>query len=145
MIQKTKPENFNQRFEVVSCFIEHDGHILLLRRHEKQSWGGRWGPSTGKLQDGESEINAVVREVKEESGLEIQPHHLNYFDKFYVNHGGYEFVFHVFHAPQPARPGVILNPYEHTDFAWVSPREAFSMELTPDEDEVIRIFYNLSP
>ncbi|ETX05189.1 MAG: hypothetical protein ETSY2_24430 [Candidatus Entotheonella gemina] len=36
-------------------------------------WAGYWAPLSGKVEPGESQFDAVVREVKEEVGLTVQP------------------------------------------------------------------------
>ena len=48
--------------------IDDSGHVLL----EKRSDCGLWGLPGGKIEPGESVADAAVREVKEESGLDIR-------------------------------------------------------------------------
>lgn len=31
MTHETKPDNFDPRFEIVACFAEHDGKMIVLR------------------------------------------------------------------------------------------------------------------
>jgi NADH pyrophosphatase NudC (nudix superfamily) len=53
---------------VVAAIIEHDGNVLLARNKE---WPPKvFGLITGFLEKGESPENAVLREVKEELGLD---------------------------------------------------------------------------
>src|SRR3989344_2825045 len=61
MIYKNLPKKFNPRFEIVSCYVEHNGKILLLHRHGHKSEGNRWGVPGGKIDGGESELGAMVR------------------------------------------------------------------------------------
>ena len=42
------PIDFNPAFEVVSCFVEHNGEILLLHRNNDKSEGGKWGTPGGR-------------------------------------------------------------------------------------------------
>jgi phosphoglycolate phosphatase len=48
----------------------HDGagKVLMLRTHK---WGDRWGIPGGKIERGEASEDALRREVREETGLEI--------------------------------------------------------------------------
>lgn len=52
----------------VLCF---DGEFLLARRHHNQHQGGKLEFVGGKIEQGEDEITALVREVGEELGLDI--------------------------------------------------------------------------
>ncbi|HEY6274895.1 MAG TPA: NUDIX domain-containing protein [Streptosporangiaceae bacterium] len=48
------------------------GRLLLVRRgHEPEA--GRWSLPGGRVQPGESDEQAVVREVREETGLVVTP------------------------------------------------------------------------
>lgn len=52
---------------VVAAIVEHDGNVLLARN---KAWPPKiFGLITGFLEKGESPENAVLREVKEELGL----------------------------------------------------------------------------
>ncbi len=71
MIFLSKPENLRINFEAVGCFLEHDGEIVLLHRQDHKPQGNTWGTPGGKVNPGESLSDACVREVFEESGVEI--------------------------------------------------------------------------
>jgi len=66
MIYKTEPENFISRFEIVSCYVEHDGKILILHRQNHKPQGNTWGLPAGKIDDNEDKIEAMLREIFEE-------------------------------------------------------------------------------
>jgi 8-oxo-dGTP pyrophosphatase MutT (NUDIX family) len=58
---------------VVSGVVERDGQILLLRRGPTNEHApGEWEPVSGGLEPGESPAAAVVREVKEDNGLDVE-------------------------------------------------------------------------
>jgi ADP-ribose pyrophosphatase YjhB (NUDIX family) len=52
-----------------------DGRVLVLRQPSEP---GRARPLPGKLEDGETLAEALVREMKEETGLDIEPVRLLY-------------------------------------------------------------------
>jgi 8-oxo-dGTP diphosphatase len=54
--------------------VVHDaaGRLLLIRRGHDPS-AGMWSVPGGRLEAGEHEADAVVREVAEETGLAVQP------------------------------------------------------------------------
>lgn len=57
----------------VLCYIERDGQYLLLYRNKKKDDinGGKWIGVGGKFEAGESPEEALLREVREETGLTL--------------------------------------------------------------------------
>ncbi len=47
--------------------------VLVIRRGPGASWSGYWSPLSGRIEPGESQEEAVVREVREEIGLGVRP------------------------------------------------------------------------
>jgi 8-oxo-dGTP diphosphatase len=62
------------RFLVVVAFlIERDDQVLLLRRSAaKDHAPGEWEVGSGRVRQGESALQAVLREAKEETGLDVE-------------------------------------------------------------------------
>jgi 8-oxo-dGTP diphosphatase len=143
MIYKDLPEKFNPKFEVVSCFVECDGKILLLQRQDNKSQGGKWGVPAGKIDEGESEKLAVLREVKEETGIALNNDSVKHSKKVFVRYPDYDFVFDIFKSEIKNFPDVVLSKEEHKDFRWVTPSEALSLDLILDEDECIKNTYKI--
>jgi 8-oxo-dGTP diphosphatase len=56
---------------VVAAAIERDGRYLAARRTKPDWAAGRWEFPGGKVEPGESETDALVREIREELGVEI--------------------------------------------------------------------------
>lgn len=56
---------------VVSGAIIRDGQIYLTKRKPNQTFQGTWESPGGKVNEGESRFNAVVRETKEEINVDI--------------------------------------------------------------------------
>jgi len=57
---------------VVAAVIERDGRFLAARRTEPPALAGRWEFPGGKVEPGESDAAALVRECQEELGVEIE-------------------------------------------------------------------------
>lgn len=53
------------------ALVDIDGRVLVQRRPDHKSWPGWWEFPGGKVHDGETPEAAVVRELKEELGLDI--------------------------------------------------------------------------
>jgi 8-oxo-dGTP diphosphatase len=58
---------------VVAFLIERDGCLLMLRRSPtKDHAPGEWEPGSGRVESGETPVEAVHREACEETGLEVE-------------------------------------------------------------------------
>lgn len=143
MIYQIAPRDFKPEFEVVSCFCEYNGEILLLRRMQarKDAYSSKWGLPAGKVRPQESLVEAVIREVKEETGINLYPNELIYLDKVYVRYPEYDYHFHSFITKLVTRPEILLNPKEHDDFVWAYPSKILTMDLILDGDEVFKKYY----
>ncbi len=55
------------------CYIFHNGKVLLMYRNKKKNDvnGGKWVGVGGKFLPGETAEQCLLREVKEETGLEL--------------------------------------------------------------------------
>jgi len=60
-----------QFIEVSAALIFHGGKLLITQRHAKAHLGGRWEFPGGKREAGETFEAALVREIREELGVEI--------------------------------------------------------------------------
>ena len=92
------------------------GRNLYLMRNDKR-YRGTWGLPGGKVEPGESLLEAINRECKEEMGwmprgLKIIP-----VEKFTADHN--RFVFHTFFCIVPHEFIPRLN-HEHIGYAWVN-------------------------
>ncbi|MEY4918405.1 MAG: Mutator MutT protein [Verrucomicrobiota bacterium] len=62
----------NPKFiEVSAALILHGGRLLITQRHAKAHLGGLWEFPGGKLEPGETFEQCLVREIREELGVEI--------------------------------------------------------------------------
>ncbi|MEG8177084.1 NUDIX domain-containing protein [Nocardia terpenica] len=103
---------------VVGAVIQFDGKVLLLQRSADDFMGGIWELPSGKVEPGEALDQALVREVKEETGLDVTriTHYLGDFD--YASGSGkksrqFNFVVEV----ASAEP-IVLQ--EHDAYAWTN-------------------------
>ena len=110
MISKTRPLKFKEKFHVVSCFIECGSEILLLHRQDAKPQGDTWGVPAGKANDGEDLKNALAREIREELGFSIDTNAVGYFDKFFVHHDNYDFIYHIFYLDLETKPRFYYKP-----------------------------------
>lgn len=73
------------------CYIENNGKYLMLYRNKKENDmnEGKWLGLGGKIEEGESPDDCVMREVREESGIELTAVHARGLVHF-IDDSGYE-------------------------------------------------------
>lgn len=63
--------HWNNPIPAAGCLVENGGHVLLIRRKSPPS-AGAWSLPVGFVQFGETAEQAAVREVAEETGLQVE-------------------------------------------------------------------------
>ena len=61
-----------RRIEVVAAVIEKDDKIFCAQRNLTKSMGGKWEFPGGKIEVGETNEEALVREISEEFDMDIK-------------------------------------------------------------------------
>ncbi|MSO53207.1 MAG: NUDIX hydrolase [Acidobacterium sp.] len=108
----------------VGAVVVRHGRVLIIKRaHEPRK--GEWSLPGGHLDLGESLIDAVRREVKEETGLEVHPGPIiETFDRVHRDPDGrirFHFVIVDFVCEAPSGEAVAGSDAEAV--AWVTPAE----------------------
>ncbi len=87
--------------EAVICHIRSGDRILLQKKATGLFGEGKWNGVGGKLDEGESPLDCVLRETEEESGLRIEsPKELGSLQFFRKSSNKPDWLVHVFLANQ---------------------------------------------
>lgn len=62
--------------------INSSGKILLTRRSPTKKYAGFWEPTSGHVKTGESSLDGIKRELKEEIGVEVTDNELTQITSF---------------------------------------------------------------
>jgi 8-oxo-dGTP pyrophosphatase MutT (NUDIX family) len=145
MIYTKKPDQFENPQEIVGCFVECQGKILLLLRQDHKEHGDSYGPPGGKVDKQDTSLaNAMAREIMEETGLSTNPEKLKFIISFYVKYpDGRDFVYHQFRIIYDDFPEIKVHEKEHKGYVWVLPKEAITMPLIHDEEHCIKYVYEI--
>ena len=115
------------------CLIRRGGEILLQDRLKKD-WPGLTLPG-GHVEPGESIVDSVIREMKEETGLTIKNPRLKGLKQFPIDGGRYiVFLFEVTEFE-----GEIVSSEEGT-VAWYRREEVAGLESVKDLEELLQVF-----
>lgn len=58
----------NKKEKSCGCVIIDDGKVLLIQQND-----GSWGFPKGHMENGETEVETAIREVKEETNIDVIP------------------------------------------------------------------------
>jgi len=114
--------------KVVGCFLEHKGRFLILHRNPGGRHGGKWGLPAGKVEEGETEKDAVRREVYEEIGFLIPSEKLEFLQKNIFDFPEKIIDFFVYRVNLESKIEIILELRENQAYAWVTGKECYARD-----------------
>ena len=110
----------------VAAIIKNGEDKILLTRRNVEPFKGQWCLPGGHIDDNEKALDAVVREAKEETGLEFEPEFITYLDEIVPEHDWHAVVL-VFAGK--GRGELAAQEREVTEIGWFSLEEARSLPL----------------
>lgn len=135
-IRKTKGSSDMSRTEnvelTVVCLLEDGGRVLLQNR-KKEEWHG-WALPGGHVEPGESFVDAVSREMQEETGLTIRHPRLVGVKQFPIEAGRY--VVLLFKAVEWSGT---LTSSEEGEMAWIEYSKLPSLQTVDDLEEMLHM------
>jgi 8-oxo-dGTP pyrophosphatase MutT (NUDIX family) len=117
-----------QREAIVAVLLRAD-RVLAIRRGPAVARPGYWQPLSGKVEPGESQREAVVREVREEVGLTVVP--LAKVWESETDDGSFRLHWWTARADTG---DVVPDPDEVGEARWVTPEEFLSLDPVFDGD-----------
>ena len=113
-------------YGLVVCVWVYDGrgHLLMTRRAPEKSFAGTWENSGGAAKAGETSLQAIVRELREETGILAEPEE---FELFRTDRD--KTAFYDFYCLKRDIPlgEIVLQPGETDDVKWVTFEEVHRM------------------
>ena len=114
---------------VVGCFLEYDNKFVLVHRLPHKVDGDTWGLPSGKVEDGESDTEAIRRELYEETGYQATPDEIETLsvDDFVSPRGGT--ITYITHRIKLNKPHLVtIEEAAHSEYRWVTIDEADAMD-----------------
>lgn len=118
--------------EVVAALIRDNGKFMICRRPPGKSRALLWEFVGGKVEKGETKEQALIRECREELGVEISP-----CDVFItVEHVYPDITVRLTLFNAKITRGVPQN-LEHSEIKWITPEEIPLYEFCPADKEIL--------
>ena len=113
-------------YGLVVCVWVYDGrgNILMTRRAPGKSFAGTWENSGGAAQAGETSLQAIVRELREETGILASPEEFEFLS---TTRDGHFFYDHYCLRADVPPERIVLQQGETDDVRWVSMDEVHDM------------------
>jgi 8-oxo-dGTP diphosphatase len=120
---------------VVACaLVDKDGRVLISQRPEGKAMAGKWEFPGGKVEPGERPETALIRELKEELGIDVTAACLA--PLTFASHG-----YPSFHLLMPLyvcrRWKGEIKPSEGQRIAWVRPKGLRAYPMPPADVPLI--------
>lgn len=123
-----------ERVELAVLCLIKDGSRVLLQNRVKKDWQGYTLPG-GHVEKGESFVEAVIREMQEETGLTIQRPKLVGIKQFPIDSGRY--IVLLFEATQFT--GEVVSS-EEGEMEWIERKDLAKIPAVDDLQELLRVF-----
>jgi 8-oxo-dGTP diphosphatase len=112
-----------QKKAAVVVVINNENKVLCLLRSETDEWKPLcWGLPGGHIDEGEYPYNAILREAKEETNLDV--------GAFYCGLRKGVDGWNIYLYGANTYSGDIVLSYEHSDYAWLSLSEIAALPNT---------------
>ncbi|MDO8471386.1 MAG: NUDIX domain-containing protein [bacterium] len=125
---------------ILGGVVVKDGKVLILQRHkDEEIYPNMWELPSGKRENLESSEASLVREVREESGLDVEvlaP--ISTFDYQVEKSDEIQDSTQINFLVRPVNSKEVLLSSEHQAFAWIAPEEINNYGITDATKGVIK-------
>ncbi len=114
------------------------GELILIKSHK---WFGKYVIPGGHIELGETMEHAVIREAKEETGLDIRDIEFICFEEFIFHPSFYKKSHCIFFdfSCKTDSTNVMLND-EAEDYIWTKPEDALKLDVEPSTIRTIKTY-----
>lgn len=124
---------FNNVIFGQKAFVLWNGKLLIMKRKNVDIFSGLWDVPGGKVEEDDDLFSGIAREIKEETGLELQKILLILSTtKFKGALADHPIIFRNIYLC--LADGEVALSNEHSEYKWVSPKELQEYKFSDDHD-----------
>ena len=123
--------------DVVAALIRRDGKFMICQRPPHKARGLLWEFVGGKVEPGETKDDALVRECREELGIEVRAESV--FAELTHDYPDLFVRLTLFNSVILSGTPKLL---EHNDIRWITPAEIPQYAFCPADEEILNMIQN---
>jgi mutator protein MutT len=127
-------------YHVAAGLIRRDGKILITKRPAGSHLAGLWEFPGGKKEKGETLMECLEREIREELGVAVRAEHL--LSRVDHEYDSKSITLYLFQCSDPEGEPL---PIGCESLAWIDPEELDQYPMPPADGELIALVKTLNP
>ena len=138
--ERTPVDSNKHHIVAITAFIKNkkgDRFLVVKRSKKETAYPSKWAFPGGKMERGETVMDALKREVLEEVGLEIEDAKTFLKDFTFVRPDGHNVVGFCFGVQAKSENVMIANDFE--EFRWITPEELRGLDHIEGMEEEMEI------
>lgn len=114
---------------VVGCFLKYNDKFVIVHRLPHKPDGNTWGLPSGKVEANETDLDALSRELFEETGYQLQDSEVELLNEHdFTSPRGDTFTYVTYRIKLQNFHEVIIEESAHSEYKWVNIQEADAMD-----------------
>lgn len=126
-------------YNMCMVYNKENNQVLVQDKVADDGWGGITFPG-GHIEFGESFIESTIREVKEETGLDVTDLEYAGIINYYNTDNSERWMCFLYKTNKYS--GEVLKETEEGKVFWVNSDELLTMNLAPNMDKYLQLFFS---
>lgn len=138
-IYQSKPEGFKSDVALAAAWLVFNDQYLFLQRNAMSKETYCWGVPGGKVEFGEPPVEALKREIFEETKIDLNFCDVIHVTDCFISKPGWNYTYHMFYYAFKEKPTVEIS-LENNDYKWVKMNEINDLPLVLGSKETYELF-----